>query len=935
MMMVGLFADSGFGASGALSAFALLAAKDKVPNEAAQALSPNVGWALLVGAIAMFVLLIVNSERVRRFWLTTDDPRTMAFFRIVFGFFVICNVNDFWEYFTFLFTDEGIFTADVARQVHASAQFKGFGDGFTEEEPWGFFDFWGFVEFLKGPKWSLLYFWDTPTFFWCHLWAFEIIGVMFMLGFWTRTTGVLTFLLMNSIFFRNHLFWEGTELVYRVFLAYLICAKSGHAWSIDNWLRCRKLARRGLLSTRDGPGGGAGVPPSDEHPKGLQAIYRLIPAWPRRLMIFQLGAVYATTGILKNGGVWAKGDAIYYALNMDHFYRFYPQRLSAIFGTNVMRLMTWFTHWGEAFFWVAVLGVLIHWAKADGVPPNSGVRRLVTRLCWFVLILVTGALIWITWPVHFVPAVPVWSFVGGWVALLLGVWWFWARLHTKPIVVPARRAAGIIATLIVLAGAGLVATLAAAHARSYWKWGIGLAVWLVVSTSVLAFLRKRKPGVWEALRRFGTTKIDHLWIARWVLGRRIWIPWHFAVMGGIFVLMNIGMFQTGMLATGIFFLHGRELAVFLRWCGRGLARIGVPMPESVKRGEPPLPHEDPALPHLHRDAVKMPQWAMFATIGMILAGILVKVLVEPEWNWLRIWYAAGLFAAGVAFQRWRSMRGRELPVTTHPETGEPRMPWAYGPLGRFLIGTLLVWHITAITTWLLPDKDSLHAFRGEARKVFAIYLTRTQTDQGWGMFAPNPPRSNVFLKVLVHDADGEVYDMRTDVYAEERKPIPWIWNDRMRKMNRRIIGGESGDTSWYRKWHARYYCRKWALDHDGVPPKKIELVKVWYKIPSPEQVRDNGFYVPEELLERTREEKVEYTEVCKNAVMGQLPDWVRERHGLSPLPENEKYKPWIKHKKKAWERARAKLEEEEKKKEDEKEEDQDGKEKDPTRNLGD
>src|SRR5690349_15883521 len=144
--MVGLLAGSGFGASGALSAFALLADKDKVPNEAAQALSPNVGWAMPVGALAMCVLLIVNSERVRRFFLTTDDPRTMAFFRIFFGLFVICNVNDFWEYFTFLFTDEGIFTADVARQVHASAQFKGFGDGFGEDDPWGYFDFWGFFE---------------------------------------------------------------------------------------------------------------------------------------------------------------------------------------------------------------------------------------------------------------------------------------------------------------------------------------------------------------------------------------------------------------------------------------------------------------------------------------------------------------------------------------------------------------------------------------------------------------------------------------------------------------------------------------------------------------------------------------------------------------------------------------------------------------------
>ena len=41
----------------------------------------------------------------------------------------------------------------------------------------------------------------------------------------------------------------------------------------------------------------------------------------------------------------------------------------------------------------------------------------------------------------------------------------------------------------------------------------------------------------------------------------------------------------------------------------------------------------------------------------------------------------------------------------NPDTGAPRTPWAYGPLGRFLIGCLLVWHISAVVTWLLPEKS--------------------------------------------------------------------------------------------------------------------------------------------------------------------------------------------------------------------------------------
>ena len=79
------------------------------------------------------------------------------------------------------------------------------------------------------------------------------------------------------------------------------------------------------------------------------------------------------------------------------------------------------------------------------------------------------------------------------------------------------------------------------------------------------------------------------------------------------------------------------------------------------------------------------------------------------------------------------------------------MPWAYGPAGRFIISCLMIWQVTAVAVWLTPGKDCLSTWRNDARRVFTTWLTTTQTDQGWGMFAPNPPRTNVFLKVLVVD----------------------------------------------------------------------------------------------------------------------------------------------------------------------------------------
>ncbi|MBK6921194.1 MAG: hypothetical protein IPH07_27605 [Deltaproteobacteria bacterium] len=821
------------------SASLLALAEDKVPNEAALPLGPSMGWWLLFAAVCAVVMFIVQADRWRRWWLAKEDPRSMALFRIAFAFFTICNINGLWEYFTFLFTDEGIFTADVARQVFASKQFEGFGDGMTDAEPWGFFGVSGFLHFLQGPKYSLLYFWDTPTAFWVHLWAFELVAFSFMIGFRTRLTGVLTFLLMNSLMQRNHLFWEGTELVYRCFLAYLILARSGEAYSVDNWLRCRKLRKQGLLSERGGPGGGAGLAPDDEHPKGLQAIYRLIPAWPRRLVILQLATIYTYTGIVKNGAVWAKGDAFYYALNMDHFYRFYPQPMSSVLGTNVMRMMTWVTHWWEVLFPLVVVGMVARWAIAERLPKLTGTRLWAVRACWAGIALASLMLCVVSWPVHFTPFA-VEYFIGGWTAAMALLGWLWWRFANNPFRVSK------------------------------------------------LFGRK--------LSR--TYVLDTRWFATWFLGRRVWLFLAIVFQSHVFFMMNVGHFQTGMLSACIPFLTGLEVAQILRGLGKRVHRLGVPMPADVIAGAPPLPAEDEQLPHLQRDTATLPTGAMLAALGLVVFGIVLRATTELTWWWWTwIGAAAMLFAVGLRERGRAAQDGRR--------TGADTPPWCYGPIGRLLMGSLLVWHVVGVATWLLPEKDCLKSFREPARGVWTKWLTITQTDQSWGMFAPNPPRSNVFLKVLVTDADGEVYDMRSDVYASERKPIPWIFNDRMRKMNRRIIGGESGPTEWYRKWYARYHCRQWALEHEGIAPTKVELVRITYKIPSPEQVRQHGWYSPEQVLEREGTETIEYTERCAGAIMGQLPDWIRERHGLTPLPEKQPYKPWIKHKRAAWDRKHA------------------------------
>ena len=798
-------------------------------NELAVQLSPTIGWLLLACAVVVVLLGVVQAERWRRLWLRVEDPRALGLFRILFAAWVLMNVGGLWEHFTFLFTDEGLFSTDTARELLARDQFVGYGDGVGE--PAGFFDAGAVGQFLAGPKYSLLWFWDSPAAFWAHFAGFVAVTVAFMVGWRTRLMGVLSLLAMHSITLRNPLFMEGTDLVYSCMFFYLVLSRCGHAYSVDNWLRCRRLARAGLLSRPGGPGDGAGAPPSPEHPRGLAAIYRRVPAWPRLLMMLQIATIYVYGGCAKNGDVWMRGDSLYYALNMDHFYRVPPQYMSAVFGTNLFRLMTWVVHVWQAAFPLVIVGMVTRWALRERLPAARGARLWLVRGLWVALGLLALTIAEVAFPVHYRVGPGKLSlaavqglFAAGWLAAMAAVAWLWRRLRDRPF----------------------------------------------------------------TPRLFGRRwRLDLEWFCGWFMGRRLFLTIGVLFHGHLLVLMNIGMFAPIMLLTYMVFLSGEELAWIGCALGRVLARLGVP---GVPVRPRPIAGEDPTLAQLPRDGARLPTWALLGALALGTAAVALAGLGLPG---SRVAVGAGLLAL---------LAGATLAWRRRAEGAPPAdRPWAYGPWGRLLVGGLVVYHIAAVAVWCMPDKQCVQSFRAAAQRPFRLWLTRTHTAQAWGMFAPNPPRHNVFLKVLVTDADGEVHDLRTDMYAPDRKPIPWILNDRIFKMNRRMSGGESGKGDWYRTWYGRYQCREWALQHGGVAPRKVELVKVSYRIPTPEEVARGGYYIPELQLARHSQEQRLHTTTCASEPEAQLSDEVRARHGLPPLPAGA-YKPWKKDRRSKWER---------------------------------
>jgi hypothetical protein len=754
------------------------------PNLEALALGPTIGWLVFVCALALAAIVLLDLERWRRFWLRTEDPRAIAAFRIAFASVLLLNINNMWQHLEFLFTDEGLFMTDSARQHLAGQQFAGYGEG-VDGEPTGFFDLAAVLTWAQGPKYSLLYFHDSPAVFWTTFAIWEVATVALLLGFRTRLAGIVSLVLTLGFMARNPIYTSGADTVFRVMFVYLVLAKSGHAYSIDNWLRCRRLRQAGQAESISA------------------AIYRRIPAWPRMLIILQLATIYFWTGCVKNGHVWWRGDSLYYALSLDHFNRVPTQFMGYVFGTNMFRVMTWTVHLWQIGFPLMVLGLIVRWARREQLEPPSGARRWGLRAAWLTLAVGALAILWVGLPVHVPvgkPGIPPvrtiqrLSLAGG-LAMIAGVTWGWYRLRERPFRVTVR--------------------------------GHELTLDLDTFFTIAA-------------------------------GRRFWLTMGLIFHLHIFVLMNIGMFAPVMIVSYVACLNGTEIATIIRRIARR-PRI--------------IPTEPADAPHLHRDSRRIPTAVVLASFAFVTGGVLAKVY-ERELFWLPIVIGVLLPLGFASYQRLHF---------GPPSAGKPELAWAYGWFGRALIGTFVAVHLAAVAAWSIPDKDCTASFRKPARELVRPYVNVTQTYQSWGMFAPNPTRANVFMKVFVTDREGEVWDLYTDANSPRNKQTPWFIYDRMGKITRRV----TGEATHFQKWVARYHCRKWALEHGGELPRSVEIVKQWYVVPPPEQVRERGPYDPAKYLAAHGKQKRVYRAICATEPDAQPTNEIRRRHGLPEVPEAE------------------------------------------------
>ena len=448
---------------------------------------PQVSWLILAALGLLIAFFVVRPELWRRLFFQRIDPRPAGLFRIAFGLVVMVTFVDLLgphgplddSVARYLFTDEGLWLNDMARKSYG-------GKLATLWDPEHGFEHWTDLFKAMWGKFSILHFRSDPPFVWAVYTAMLVsIGLMIM-GVWTRWTTILAWFLVESVYRYSPVFYTGGDTVVRVFLFLGMFTRWGEAYSFDSWRRRRKA----IL------GGATELPP-----------LRLIPAWPLRLAMLQLTIIYCATGLLKSGNTWANGTALYYSLNLDHFYR-WPQMgiVGALHYLGVLPALTILVHWWEMLFPLGLIGAAVNAFERDrasGVWPRAASWRR-----WLSYALFAGA-----WGIG--------VYIAGLAAHYYAPHVMLAKLEmSRPVLVKV--------TMLVAAAIP------------------------VLCVGVYLGLRAKAPRVHRGLRH-------------WTLGKRFWLVVGFGMHIGIDLGMNVGTFANVMMAVYLAWLSGDEVDAFWRY----------------------------------------------------------------------------------------------------------------------------------------------------------------------------------------------------------------------------------------------------------------------------------------------------------------------------------------------------------------------------------
>ena len=437
----------------------------------------------LWGIGLLFLFFVLRPELWRRLWFTRVDPRPGAMTRIAFGLVVFITFYDLlwpmnpldFSMARFLFTDEGLWLTDMARQNYG-------GELRDLYDPEHGFERWYDPLSAMWGKFTVLHLRSDPAFAMTLYIGMLACVVSMIVGFQTRLVTILAFVLVETFYRYSPIFYTGGDTVVRVFLFLGMFSRWGEAYSVDSWRRRRKALLKGKATQ---------IPP-----------LRTIPAWPFRLMMLQLCIIYCATGILKSGSTWKDGTALYYALNLDHFYRV-PMTgiVTALHWALILPNTAIFVRWWEVLFPIAAVGAALNAYERE--------RK-------------AGA-----WP-----KAPTWRKILS-VGVFLAAW-------------------ALMAQVLGVAGVYFLPKEVQSHVHPAQRQAVYTTV---VMAMPVVFL-----GLYWLTRVFAPKVLD--FVRLWLMGKRFWLVFGIGLHLGIDLGMNVGTFAEVMMSVYFAWLSGPEIEAF-------------------------------------------------------------------------------------------------------------------------------------------------------------------------------------------------------------------------------------------------------------------------------------------------------------------------------------------------------------------------------------
>jgi hypothetical protein len=273
-----------------------------------------------------------------RFFFKPDTARVLGLYRIIFGLIVLYSFALTAKDVTMFFSDDGLLTSKASAEA--------FGPNYLTLLDW-----------IRGP-------WGVRA----ALGAVFVSATLFTVGFHTRWSAVILYILVVSFHVRNGYVLQGGDTVIRTMLFFFMFSPAGAAFSVDRLGRRLRSPGNDLAETRFSP-------------------------WAQRMMQIQVAIIYlaATCGKML-GERYRDGSAMYYMLGrldmhlpgleqlMNYPVVYTAMSVAAIAMEIPLPFLLWFRATRP---YASLLGVALHaWIIVFMVIPVFGIVMIATYLAF-------------------------------------------------------------------------------------------------------------------------------------------------------------------------------------------------------------------------------------------------------------------------------------------------------------------------------------------------------------------------------------------------------------------------------------------------------------------------------------------------------------------------------------------------------------------------